>query len=386
MLSSRMGSYCLCRSEQGGMTSRGGRCRDGTEAARSRNNAWKRQQRNAAVGSRAALLQYHTSGEDGVSLAWSPADEDEEEQTTHYLPARRTAGSSPKLGCGAVPCATFRATTSTASCTQVSTYQCGSLGRASVSVDWLILGIVGCPSFRDHTPCPMGKQHTSDPVVLAVWPVWPVCLSGCFLDNCWPYAQIVYAKMGAAPLPLVRCPWYLDTSWKGPSRTQWWAHAWQPYQLPAASRMIEAQVESAYIVLHRHLIFRSCDYSTFGLFFYPSPQRTSARALSRPPCLGTASCRPRSESKTRSHVSHCVGSCTSVRRTGAFHEQPCTILLPGPHGRAGQREGDGGQRHRVRVPEAGWTKGLLVEAGTGGLSLTEDLCTQDTQCPSSDAN
>lgn len=40
---------------------------------------------------------------------------------------------------------------------------------------------------------------------------------------------------------------------------------------------------------------------------------------------------------------------------------------------------DGGQQHRVHVPEAGWIKGLLVEARTGGLSLTEDLCTQHTQ-------
>lgn len=45
--------------------------------------------------------------------------------------------------------------------------QCGPPEEVIDDGDWPILEIVGCPSFRDHTPCPKRQQHTSDPFVLA---------------------------------------------------------------------------------------------------------------------------------------------------------------------------------------------------------------------------
>lgn len=61
-------------------------------------------------------------------------------------------------------------------------YQCGSPKQVIVGDDWLILGILACPSFRDHTPCPKRQQHTSDPFVLvASW----------LLDaGCWVLAAV----------------------------------------------------------------------------------------------------------------------------------------------------------------------------------------------------
>lgn len=68
-------------------------------------------------------------------------------------------------------------------------------------------------------------------------------------------------------------------------------------------------------------------------------------------------------------ASHCIRDCalsSRIRHARAILDCWDSLgILNGPGGNGG------GQRHRVRDPEAAWTKGLLVEAGTGGLSLTE---------------
>lgn len=83
--------------------------------------------------------------------------------------------------------------------------QCGSPEEVIVDGDWPILEIVGCPSFRDHTPCPKRQQHTSDPFVLAA-------AAGCRMYN---------RRCLSSPLLFPRYTWYLPWYvFKGPSRTR----------------------------------------------------------------------------------------------------------------------------------------------------------------------
>lgn len=182
--------------------------------------------RIVTVGNRAALLQYQTSAEDGVCppqglpsaaclLPWSMEGR-RRSKLPAYLPARRTAcciasascRSSPKLGCGATVGEKYRPL-------YPGIYQCGSPQEAIVGGDWLILEIVGCPSFRDHTPCPKRQQHTSDPVVLGAgcWLLAAVCTMSewcTWLPPC-PFLDIVYLV-----------PWYALERAESDS---WWAHA-----------------------------------------------------------------------------------------------------------------------------------------------------------------
>lgn len=137
--------------------------------------------------------------------------------------------------------------------------QCGPPEEVIVDGDWAILEIVGCPSFRDHTPCPKRQQHTSDPFVLAA------AAAGCRMYNrrclsCPPALSLIYLVP-----TLVR----LERA----ESDSWWAHAWHRYHLPMTSRMIEAQVERLLILctiaLSSHL--QEPCYSTGGLFLCPNP-------------------------------------------------------------------------------------------------------------------
>lgn len=161
---------CVALPERG-MTSRGGRCRDGTGGRATMPGSGSR---IVTVGNRAALLQYQTSAEDGVlppgplqlraSFLGRRRAGGPDHQPLDGLPAashRPVAGSSPKLGVRChgrreVPCLVPRP----------RYLQCGPPEEAIIDGDWAILEIVGCPSFRDHTPCPKRQQHTSDPFVL----------------------------------------------------------------------------------------------------------------------------------------------------------------------------------------------------------------------------
>lgn len=105
------------------------------------------------------------------------------------------------------------------------------------------------------------------------------CAASACLHLCLSLLQphVVYNSVDGASSPLgcsLIClvPWYILERAESDS---WWVHALHPYHLPAPSRMIEAQVDAADIVLHCHLIFRSCVIARSGY--------SSAPVLNAPP-------------------------------------------------------------------------------------------------------
>lgn len=198
------------------MTSRGGRCRHDTEAAQQCLEAAAGLLR-LGIGLHCCNTRHRPKMGSSPRPPWPPSAAcslplDEEEEDEGRLPAtRRTA-----------------CCIASASCRELSQIGVRHDGRREVprlvprylqdvgpregmaGGDWPILEIVGCPSFRDHTPCPKRQQHTSDPFVL---------------DGCWlPHLSTMD---GASSTPAVSLT-YLVANLVRPGRAEsdpWWAHA-----------------------------------------------------------------------------------------------------------------------------------------------------------------